>query len=100
RWDGPRTRLEGDRVDVDARHLHANIRAVADLVERVTPTDPLHRRCLHGLVDHVRRCLLGVDDVAIIGNVYDRRRRVDIEAADRLRIAIAVVDDDELAPAG
>ena len=92
--------LEDDRVDVDARHLHANIGAVADLVERVTPIDPLYRRCLHGLVDHVRRRFLGVDDVAIVGNVHDRRRRVDIEAADRPRIAVAVVDDDDLAPAG
>src|SRR6185312_15294142 len=37
---------------------------------------------------------------AIIGNVHDRRRHVDIEAADRPRIAVAVVDDDDLAPAG
>ena len=75
RRDGPRARLEVDRVDVDARHLHANIGAVADLVERVAPIDPLHRRCLHGPVDHVRRRILGVDDVAIVGNADDRRRQ-------------------------
>ncbi|MGY3370532.1 hypothetical protein ACVWZL_007657 [Bradyrhizobium sp. GM2.4] len=98
RWDGPRSGLEVDRVEVDARHLHANIRAVADLVERVATVDPLHRRRHHRLVDHVRRGLLGVDDIAIVGHVDDGRRRVDIETADRLRIAVAVVDDDELAP--
>src|SRR5262249_37438993 len=35
-----------------------------------------------------------------VGNADHRRRYVDIEAADRARIAIGVVDDDDLAPAG
>src|SRR5229473_2169669 len=59
--------------------------------------DPVHRWGLHGLVDHIRRRNVGFDDVAVERNADDRRRQVDIEAADRARIAIAVVDDDDLA---
>src|SRR6202043_1142426 len=37
------------------------------------------------------------DDIAVEWNTDNRRRQVDIEAADRAGIAIAVVDDDDLA---
>ena len=72
-------------------------RAVADFVERIAPVDPVHRRRHHGVVDQFRRRVLGLDDVAVVGNADHRRRQVDIEAADRARIAVAVVDDDDLA---
>src|SRR4029079_16301786 len=51
----------------------------------------------HRVVDQFRRGILGVDDVSVVGDANDRRRQVDIEAADRARIAVAVVDDDDLA---
>jgi len=37
--------------------------------------------------------------VPVIGDADHRRRQVDIEAADRGRVAVAVVDDDDLATA-
>src|SRR6202012_1853141 len=58
---------------------------------------PFHRWRLHGVVNQVGRRVRGIDDIAIVGNADHRRRQVDIEAADRTRIAIAVVDDDDLA---
>src|SRR5437016_10885252 len=93
----PRSGFEVDGVEIDARHQLPYRRAVADLVERVAPLDPVHRWGLHGLVDHIRRRNVGFDDVAVERNADDRRRQVDIEAADRARIPIAVVDDDDLA---
>src|SRR6266403_4331839 len=99
RWNLPRPGFEVDAVEVDARHQLPHRRAIADFVERITPRDPLHRRRLHGLVNEVGRGVLGFDDVAVVGNADHRRRQVDVKAADRARIAIAVVDDDDFAAA-
>src|SRR5438477_8374785 len=93
----PRSGFEVDGVEIDARHQLPHRRAVTDLVERVAAVDPVYRRCQQGVVDQFRRRYVGLDDVAIVGNADDRRRQVDIEAADRARIAIAIVDDDDLA---
>src|SRR6201999_3944108 len=95
--DIPRSGLEVDRVEIDARHQRPHRRAIADFVERKAPVDPFHRWRLHGVVNQVGRRVLGIDDIAIVGNADHRRRQVDIEAADRTRIAIADVDDDDLA---
>src|SRR6266849_2115664 len=92
----PRSGCEVDGVEIDARHQLPHRRAVADFVERITPLDPVNRWRLHRLVNQVRRRVLGVDDVAVVGNADDRRRQVDIKSADRAGIAIAVVDDDDL----
>src|SRR6266403_1549608 len=47
--------------------------------------------------EHLGLGFLGIDDVPIVGHADHWRRQVDIEAADRLRVAIGVVDDDDLA---
>src|SRR5450631_1412829 len=95
----PRPEFEVDAVEIDARHQLPYRRAVADFVERITPLDPVYRGRFHGVVDQIRRRILRLHDVAIIGNADHRRRQIDIEAADSVGIAIAVVDDDDLAAA-
>src|SRR6185437_11483396 len=55
------------------------------------------RARLHSVVDQVRRRVRRVDNVVIVGDADDRRRQIDIEAADRAGIAIGIVDDDDLA---
>src|SRR5258705_8086220 len=95
----PRSGFEVDAVEVDAWHALAHACAVTDFVERIAPFDPLHRRRDHGFVDQFGRRGLGLDDIAIARNQEDRRRQIDIETADRARIAVAVVDDDDLAAA-
>src|SRR5258706_291904 len=96
-WNLPRAGFEVDSVEIDARHQLTHRGAVADFVERITPRDPVHRRSQHGVVDQFRRRVLGFDNVAIVRNADYRRRQVDVETADRARIAIAIVDDDDLA---
>src|SRR3954453_20030771 len=94
----PRSGFEVDAVDVDAWHQHPHRRTVTDFIERIATLDPVHRRGLHRFVDQVRRSLRGIDDVATVGNADHGRRQVDIEAAEAARIAIGVVDNDDLAP--
>src|SRR5438270_12495112 len=93
----PRSGFEVDAVEIDARHQLPHRRTVTDLVERVAAVDPVYRRCQHGVVDQFRRRNIGLDDVTVERNADHRRRQVDIEATHRARIAIAIVDDDDLA---
>ena len=72
--DFPRSGFEVDAVEVDARHALAHRGAVADFVERIATFDPLHRRRDHGVVEQLRRRVVGLDDVAIPRNAKDRRR--------------------------
>src|SRR5947209_19708216 len=96
-WNLPRSGLEVDAVEIDARHQLSHRRAIADLVERIAPFDPVDRRRQHGLINEFRRRIVGFDNVSIVRDADQRRRQVDIETADRAWIAVGIIDDDDLA---
>ena len=101
RRDLPRAGLEGDGVEVDPRHPGADVRAVADFVERVGARQRLDRRRHQRAVDVFRRRGFGFHDVAFArdGERSNRKQRQrHEEGVVAAPAARPVVDDDDLAP--
>ncbi len=107
--DLPRSELEIDRVQIDARHPLPKTGARADFIQRVFGIDILNRRRAQCILDVLLRCPIGVDVIALARDADYRRGQLDIEAeagaattfaAMMAPPVIGVVDQHEFAPVG
>src|SRR5262249_43798824 len=96
--DFPRAGVKRHRIEVDSRHTLAQRQTVADLVERIGPIYVVHRPGPQRVIDVVGLRIFVLNDVALPRDTDHRRRQID-EIAKWVRwSAIAIVDDNDLAP--
>ena len=77
-WSGghlPRSELEVDDVEIDAAHTVAQMRAVADFLERILPVELFDRRSAQSLVDIIVGGTIVFDDVLFARDQNARRQQ-------------------------